>query len=211
MLKSVTTTTTSGDGTVEIPSDFLEARDFYVTGNPPQPLTYLSPSVFIRNTDSHVRGKPLNYTILATEFQSCGKRGDFVRSPVRGGLVLVLPRLRWRFLVRSPARLADGAAFVLAPLQPVHDEPPPVAASRPFRVRLEPGGRLGKLLGEHGTGEGGSPFRAVCVRDALPASIHRPRKGRLRPRAGRLCRLARGNRRSRYVFFFSLLFSSPLL
>jgi hypothetical protein len=69
MLKSVTTTTTSGDGTVEIPSDFLEARDFYVTGNPPQPLTYLSPSVFIRNTDSHVRGKPLNYTILATEFQ----------------------------------------------------------------------------------------------------------------------------------------------
>lgn len=69
MLKSVTTTTTSGDGTVEIPSDFLEARDFYVTGNPPQPLSFLSPSVFIRNTDSHVRGKPLNYTILATEFQ----------------------------------------------------------------------------------------------------------------------------------------------
>ena len=67
MLKSVTTSTTSGDGTVEIPSDFLEARDFYVTGNPPQPLSFLSPSVFIRNT--HVRGKPLNYTILATEFQ----------------------------------------------------------------------------------------------------------------------------------------------
>ncbi len=64
MLKSVTTTTTSGDGTVEIPSDFLEARDFYVTGNPPQPLSFLSPSVFIRNTDSHVRGKPLNvYTL----------------------------------------------------------------------------------------------------------------------------------------------------
>ena len=29
MLKSVTTTTTGGDSTVELPSDFLEARDFF--------------------------------------------------------------------------------------------------------------------------------------------------------------------------------------
>jgi len=69
MLKSVTTTATSGDSTVELPSDFLEIRDFIVVTNPVQPLTYSSPSAFSRNTRTTESGKPLDYTILASEFQ----------------------------------------------------------------------------------------------------------------------------------------------
>ena len=69
MLKSVTTTTTSGDPTVELPSDFLEIRDFIVVATPIQPLTYASPSAFSRNARTTDSGKPLDYTILASEFQ----------------------------------------------------------------------------------------------------------------------------------------------
>jgi hypothetical protein len=69
MLKSVTTTTTGGDPTVALPSDFLETRDFYVSTNPIQPLTYASPAIFSRNTNTTQSGKPLNYTILASEFK----------------------------------------------------------------------------------------------------------------------------------------------
>ena len=69
MLKSVTSTTTSGDSTVELPSDFLEIRDFVVVATPLQPLTYSSPSVFSRNARTTDSGKPLDYTILANEFQ----------------------------------------------------------------------------------------------------------------------------------------------
>ena len=69
MLKSVTTATVAGDGTVELPSDFLEVRDFVVIGNPVQPLNYSSPSAFNRNTRSWEIGKPLDYTILANDFQ----------------------------------------------------------------------------------------------------------------------------------------------
>jgi hypothetical protein len=69
MLKSVTTATTGGDSTVELPTDFLEIRDFAVVTNPIQPLTYSSPAVFSRNTRSTESGKPLDYTILAAEFQ----------------------------------------------------------------------------------------------------------------------------------------------
>jgi hypothetical protein len=69
MLKTVTTTTTGGDSTVALPSDFLEARDFYVSTNPIQPLTYASPAIFSRNTNTTQSGKPLNYTILASEFK----------------------------------------------------------------------------------------------------------------------------------------------
>jgi hypothetical protein len=69
MLKSVTTTTTGGDSTVALPSDFLEARDFYVSTNPIQPLTFSSPAIFSRNTNTTQSGKPLNYTILASEFK----------------------------------------------------------------------------------------------------------------------------------------------
>jgi hypothetical protein len=69
MLKTVTTTTTGGDPTVALPSDFLETRDFFVSTNPIQPLTYASPAIFSRNTNTTQSGKPLNYTILASEFK----------------------------------------------------------------------------------------------------------------------------------------------
>lgn len=69
MLKSVTTATVASDSTVEIPSDFLEARDLVVVGNPVQPLNYQSPSLFNRNARVADAGKPLDYTILANDFQ----------------------------------------------------------------------------------------------------------------------------------------------
>jgi len=69
MLKSVTTPTVAGDSTVELPSDFLEVRDFVIVGNPIQPLNYYSPSAFNRNTRSWESGKPLDYTVLANDFQ----------------------------------------------------------------------------------------------------------------------------------------------
>lgn len=69
MLKSVTTATVASDNTVELPSDFLEARDLVLVGNPVQPLNYLSPSLFNRNARAADAGKPLDYTILANDFQ----------------------------------------------------------------------------------------------------------------------------------------------
>lgn len=69
MLKSVTTATVAADSTVELPSDFLEVRDFVVVGNPVQPLNYYSPSAFNRNTRTWEIGKPNSYTVLANDFQ----------------------------------------------------------------------------------------------------------------------------------------------
>jgi hypothetical protein len=69
MLKSVTTATVSGDGTVEVPSDFLEIRDFVVTTNPITPLSYSSPSVLSNDPRASQVGVPRSYTILASEFQ----------------------------------------------------------------------------------------------------------------------------------------------
>jgi hypothetical protein len=69
MLKSVTTATVASDSTVELPSDFLEVRDFVVVGNPVRPLNYYSPSAFNRNTRTWEIGKPLDYTVLANDFQ----------------------------------------------------------------------------------------------------------------------------------------------
>jgi hypothetical protein len=69
MLKSVTTSTVSGDATVELPSDFLEIRDFVVMTNPIQPLSYSSPSSLSNDMRTSEVGVPLSYTILASEFQ----------------------------------------------------------------------------------------------------------------------------------------------
>ena len=69
MLTSTTLTCTSGTATVTIPSDFLEVKDFVVTGNPVRPLNYESPSLFSRNSRSMDAGKPLDYTVLATTFK----------------------------------------------------------------------------------------------------------------------------------------------
>lgn len=69
MLKVVTTTTLAGDSTVELPSDFLQMRDLHIATNPVQSVEYQSPSNFYRNTASTVTGVPMQYTILAQEFQ----------------------------------------------------------------------------------------------------------------------------------------------
>ena len=69
MLKSVTTSTVAADSTIELPSDFLEVRDLVIDGSPPQPLNYSSPSAFTRNARTWQSGKPLDYTVLANDFQ----------------------------------------------------------------------------------------------------------------------------------------------
>jgi hypothetical protein len=68
MLKSVTTATVSGDATVEVPSDFLQIRDFVVLTNPIQPLSYSSPSTLSNDPRASEVGVPKSYTILANEF-----------------------------------------------------------------------------------------------------------------------------------------------
>jgi len=69
MMNAATTSTTGGDATVALPSDFLEVRDLVVQTNPVRPVNYISPSVFSRNARVTESGVPLDYTILATEFK----------------------------------------------------------------------------------------------------------------------------------------------
>lgn len=69
MLKVVTTATVGGDGTIELPSDYLQMRDLHINTNPVQVLGYQSPSNFYRNTNASITGVPLQYTVLAQEFQ----------------------------------------------------------------------------------------------------------------------------------------------
>jgi len=67
MLEIATTTTTAGDATIALPSDFLEIRDIFVQGNPRMPVTYLSPSAFTRDARADESGLPVFYTILESE------------------------------------------------------------------------------------------------------------------------------------------------
>ena len=69
MLRSVTTSTVAGDATVEVPSDFLEIRDFVVMTNPITPMSYSSPSTLSNDPRTSEVGVPRSYTILASEFQ----------------------------------------------------------------------------------------------------------------------------------------------
>ena len=69
MLKSATTSTVSADATVEVPSDFLEIRDFVVMTNPITPMSYSSPSSLSNDPRTSQVGVPRSYTILASEFQ----------------------------------------------------------------------------------------------------------------------------------------------
>jgi hypothetical protein len=69
MLKSVTTSTVANDATVELPSDFLEIRDFVVMTNPITPLSYSSPSTLSNDPRTSEVGVPKAYTILANDFQ----------------------------------------------------------------------------------------------------------------------------------------------
>jgi len=70
MLKIVTTTTTSADGTVEIPADFLAMKDLHISSsNPIQTVTFQSTSNFFRNTRATASGLPVFYTALGSEFR----------------------------------------------------------------------------------------------------------------------------------------------
>lgn len=73
MLKVVTTTALANDGTVELPADFLQMRDLHIVTNPIRVLKYESPSNFYRNSNSTVTGMPIQYTILAQDFQFAPK------------------------------------------------------------------------------------------------------------------------------------------
>jgi hypothetical protein len=68
MLKVVTATTTAGDSTVGLPSDFLSMRDLHLSTNPASAIEYLSPSNFYTNARTTESGKPTKYTVLAAEF-----------------------------------------------------------------------------------------------------------------------------------------------
>ena len=68
-LKVVTASTTIGDSTLGLPSDYNMMRDLHIVDNPVGVLEYLSPSAFFSNTNSAQGGKPYAYTILAQEIQ----------------------------------------------------------------------------------------------------------------------------------------------
>lgn len=69
MLKTASASTTGGDSTVGLPSDFLELRDIYIDSNPRFVLNYLSPSAFSRDARAAESGRPNFYTLRANEFE----------------------------------------------------------------------------------------------------------------------------------------------
>ena len=69
MLKVATASTTAGDATVSLPSDFVAMKDLHLQGNPPQTIKFLSTSNFFRNAQTAVSGLPSRYTLLGAEFQ----------------------------------------------------------------------------------------------------------------------------------------------
>jgi hypothetical protein len=73
MLESATSTMTAGDGKVLLPTDFLEMRNIYTQGTPRMPVTYLSPSAFMRDARADESGLPVFYTVLGAEFEFAPK------------------------------------------------------------------------------------------------------------------------------------------
>ena len=69
MLVVATASTTGGDSTVGLPSDFLEMRDIHVNTNPITTLAYAAPNAFYNSYRATESGKPTEYTVLATELQ----------------------------------------------------------------------------------------------------------------------------------------------
>lgn len=68
MLETATASTTGGDATVGLPSDFLQIRDLFIVGNPRTSLSFLSPSAFSRDARADQSGKPVFYTMNGAEF-----------------------------------------------------------------------------------------------------------------------------------------------
>ena len=69
MLKTASASTTGGDNTVGLPSDFLELRDIYIDSSPRFVLNYLSPSAFSRDARAAESGRPNFYSLRANEFE----------------------------------------------------------------------------------------------------------------------------------------------
>jgi hypothetical protein len=69
MLVVATASTTGGDSTVGLPTDFLAMRDIHVNTNPITTLSYAAPNAFYNSYRATESGKPTEYTVLATELQ----------------------------------------------------------------------------------------------------------------------------------------------
>lgn len=69
MLKVVEATTTAGDSTVGIPSDFLAMKDIHIESSPIRVLKFQSTTNFYRNARPNDRGVPVDYTLLGSEFK----------------------------------------------------------------------------------------------------------------------------------------------
>jgi len=69
MLVIAQATTTGGDSTVGLPSDYLEMRDIHVAATPNGQLNYDTPNTFYKRNTSSESGLPKRYTVLASELQ----------------------------------------------------------------------------------------------------------------------------------------------
>jgi hypothetical protein len=69
MLIVATASTIGGDGTVGLPTDFLEMRDIHLNTNPVTTLRYKAPNSFYAESRVTESGKPVDYTILGAEMQ----------------------------------------------------------------------------------------------------------------------------------------------
>lgn len=69
MLVVATASTTGGDPTVGLPTDFLEMRDIHLNTNPVTTLRYKAPNSFYTESRVTESGKPGDYTVLGAEIQ----------------------------------------------------------------------------------------------------------------------------------------------
>jgi hypothetical protein len=69
MMATSTLTTVGGTATVTLPSNFLQARDTFVAGDPRSPISYMSPAVFSRDALTEQTGKPTKYTLYGSTME----------------------------------------------------------------------------------------------------------------------------------------------
>lgn len=69
MLVVATASTTGGDSTVGLPTDFLEMRDIHLNTTPVTTLRYKAPNSFYETSRATESGKPVDYTVLGSEMQ----------------------------------------------------------------------------------------------------------------------------------------------
>jgi hypothetical protein len=69
MLVVATASTTGGDSTLGLPTDFLEMRDIHLNTIPIATLRYKAPNSFYQESRVTDGGKPIDYTILGAEMQ----------------------------------------------------------------------------------------------------------------------------------------------